>query len=447
VNNGFITCINALGFHNTLHHAIFSFMFLISKIILFLTFVIGFNLKTIAQKDLPNDFLIEDEEIKNLKSFWVTVFTEFDDQKTLIHDKSNPNIIYEVVSHEDFEHFKRTKKVNKTQKKIEKILKSIAQKKLKKLSLEEREILGKIPTYLKNEKSIKMLSLDVRYQQGMSNRFYQGLQRSMYYMDEIKSIFEENGLPLELVFLPHVESSFNYEAYSKVGAAGIWQLMPRTAKQYKLKVTKYVDERLDPLASTRVAARLLKDYFRMIKNWPLTITAYNHGPTNIVKAMKKTGSDDYRKVFNAISKKSFQFASKNFYPSYLAAIEIAQNPSKYYDGIFMPAASKYKEFILDRNYKYQDLTEKFSMNLEDFKKFNPHLTNALFKKNIMIPKGICIKLPLIGPGINLDKLGTEIIESRNDTKKRNKVDNFNYFLNSFWSLNNPNYRINIPYNS
>ena len=116
----------------------------------------------------------------------------------------------------------------------------------------------------------------VRFQLGQADRFREGLLRSGTWEGHIAEVFAERGLPPELAALPHVESSFDPTAYSKVGAAGLWQFMPATGRRY-LRIDDAVDERLDPFRATEAAAQLLDFNYRFLGSWPLALTAYNHG--------------------------------------------------------------------------------------------------------------------------------------------------------------------------
>ena len=124
---------------------------------------------------------------------------------------------------------------------------------------------------------------NIRCQTGQKDRFRAGVIRSGAYMDEIKRIFRNEGLPEDLSYLPHVESSFNPKAYSKSGAAGIWQFTRSTGKHF-MKVGYTIDERRDPTLSSHAAAKLLRQNFWKLKNWPLAITAYNHGASGMLRA-------------------------------------------------------------------------------------------------------------------------------------------------------------------
>src|SRR4029453_7063103 len=100
-------------------------------------------------------------------------------------------------------------------------------------------------------------------------------------------IFRDEGLPVELTRLPLIESCFDVEAYSKVGAAGIWQFMPATGRLY-MEVSSSVDERRDPIPPPRAAARYLSRSYERLGNWPLAITSYNHGPNGMARAIGDT---------------------------------------------------------------------------------------------------------------------------------------------------------------
>ena len=99
------------------------------------------------------------------------------------------------------------------------------------------------------------------------------------------------GIPEEIAWLPMVESTFNVEARSKVGAAGVWQFMPGTGRQY-MRVDATVDERLDPIIAARGAARLLRHNYQGLRSWPLALTAYNHGYYGMQRAVRQLGTND-----------------------------------------------------------------------------------------------------------------------------------------------------------
>jgi membrane-bound lytic murein transglycosylase D len=114
----------------------------------------------------------------------------------------------------------------------------------------------------------------IRCQIGQKDRFREGLIRSGAFIDEMKQIFHSYGLPMDLVYLPHVESSFNPKAYSKFGAAGIWQFVREAGKRY-MTVGYAMDERWDPIRSSEAAAQLLKRSYEKFGSWPLAMIHLN----------------------------------------------------------------------------------------------------------------------------------------------------------------------------
>jgi hypothetical protein len=119
-----------------------------------------------------------------------------------------------------------------------------------------------------------------------------------------------------------LESGYQVKAHSKAGARGIWQLMPATARLNGLKVTRHQDSRLDPYMATKTAARILSNLRQQMGSWPLAITAYNYGPNGMARAIKKHGVD-YMRIRSRHQTRVFGFASKNYYPSFLAVRNVA----------------------------------------------------------------------------------------------------------------------------
>ena len=168
----------------------------------------------------------------------------------------------------------------------------------------------------------------IRVQTGMKERFLEGVVRSGAYMSAIKQIFRSYALPEELAYLPHVESSFDTSAFSKVGASGVWQFTKSTGKNY-LRIDRAVDERSDPILAAHAAAKYLKNSYDQLGTWPLALTSYNYGTAGMKRAVNEKGS--YERIFSEYDKGHFKFASRNFYSEFLAALisakELEQAPS------------------------------------------------------------------------------------------------------------------------
>lgn len=168
----------------------------------------------------------------------------------------------------------------------------------------------------------------VRSQRGLRERFRRGLEISRRYDAQFRRIFRDAGLPEDLAYLPHVESSFQASAKSSAGAVGIWQFTRAAAQRY-MTVNEFVDERLDPIAATRGAARYLRDAYERLGSWPLALTSYNHGVNGMRRAKELLG-DDLVRIIQEYDHPLFGFASRNFYAEFLAARQIARQPERYF---------------------------------------------------------------------------------------------------------------------
>lgn len=228
----------------------------------------------------------------------------------------------------------------------------------------------------------------IRSQRGAREPFAEGLRKSGRYIDAMKKIFREEGVPHELTYLPLVESSFNVHARSGVGAVGMWQFMPDTGKKF-LRIDGTVDERRDPMASTRAAARLLKQNHRLLGNWPLAITAYNHGTEGIFRGVKTVQSDDLVELIRGYQSPTFGFASKNFYAEFLAVVEIATRRDVYFPFLRTHPPLTLREVEVTRPAPLDIVLKPAAITQSEFFNWNP----ALDREIKAIPAGYRVKLP------------------------------------------------------
>jgi membrane-bound lytic murein transglycosylase D len=169
----------------------------------------------------------------------------------------------------------------------------------------------------------------VRFQRGQADKFRAGYERSGLWRSHILETFRSMELPTELAALPHVESSYNPAARSYAGAAGLWQFTRPTGQLY-LRINRTVDERLDPFKASEAAARLLKRNYELTGSWPLALTAYNHGAGGVMRAVRDMGTDDIVTIVRQYSGPAFGFASRNFYVSFLAALDVDRQAEAYF---------------------------------------------------------------------------------------------------------------------
>ena len=195
-----------------------------------------------------------------------------------------------------------------------------------------------------------------------------------------------------LTRLPLIESSFNIEAYSKVGAAGIWQFMPATGRLF-LKINHEVDERLDPIIATRAAADLLKSNYDKLQTWPLAVTAYNHGPAGMARAVRKVGTRDIVPIIRRYKSRTFGFASRNFYAELLAAIEVEKNSAKYFGPIKRDPLLRYDEVDLQHFVSLENLARAANTSTERLVALNPSFGPLIRNGKLHVPRGHRLRIP------------------------------------------------------
>jgi membrane-bound lytic murein transglycosylase D len=261
--------------------------------------------------------------------FWTRVYTEVDTNGGFIHDERDLSVIYETVQFPpQLSERGRRQEVRKRKQHYRAILLKLARGKRQGLNEEQQRVLDLWPPDVSRQ-TLRAAAYRLRFQLGQANRFREGLIRAGAWEAYIRQTLVDMDLPVQLVALPHVESSYNPLAYSHVGAAGMWQLTRSTGRRY-LRIDSVVDERLDPYRATVAAARLLEHNHDVTGTWPLAITAYNHGAAGMRRAVRKLGTHDIATIVRQYRSRTFGFSSRNFYPAFLAAVEVHFNAERYF---------------------------------------------------------------------------------------------------------------------
>ena len=175
-----------------------------------------------------------------------------------------------------------------------------------------------VPIVLNEQVKAYILYYQTRKWEVMSRAF----ERSGRYLPMMRGIFRNQGLPLDLINLAYIESTFNYRAYSRAKASGIWQFIKSTGNRYGMKVSYWLDERRDPEKATRAAATYLKELYAMFHSWPLALAAYNAGEQRIARAIERQGTTDFWSL-------RLPKETQLFVPAFMAITIIAKDPNRY----------------------------------------------------------------------------------------------------------------------
>lgn len=200
------------------------------------------------------------------------------------------------------------------------------------------------------------------------------LGTSNFYMPIFEEALEAYNVPLELKYLPVIESALNPKAVSRVGATGLWQFMLSTGKQYGLRVNSLVDDRRDPIRASYAAARLLRDLFRIFGDWTLAIAAYNCGPANVNKAIRRSGGlRDFWKIYPYLPSET-----RGYVPAFIAANYVM---TYYCEHNICPMLTNLPErtdtIIVDRNISLNTISKFCDINIDLLRELNPQYRRDL----------------------------------------------------------------------
>ncbi len=246
--------------------------------------------------------------------------------------------------------------------------------------------------HIEDQNKYQIAAQSIRLQRGQRDFIAIGLAVAPKYLTHIEEEFKSQDIPVEITRLAFVESSFNLAAHSKVGASGVYQIMPATGKQY-LKMHSGIDERNDPIKASRAAAKLLRLNYKLTGSWPLAITAYNHGVGGIRKAVKTVGSDDIIDLINKYEGNAFGFASKNFYASYLGVLATLKEADRLFPEIAKVQPLAFSNLKLAKPMSIGEIKKKYNISSADIAEFNPDISRPVIRSNGTLPKGYVLKLP------------------------------------------------------
>ncbi len=227
-----------------------------------------------------------------------------------------------------------------------------------------------IPVVL-NDDVLRLLNF---YQNRGRKIMEEGLQRSGMYVPLFREIFREEGVPLDLVYMAHVESHFKPNAYSRAKARGLWQFMLGTGRVYGLRRDWWIDERSDIVKSTHAAAQHLKDLYERFGNWDLAMAAYNVGSRRIERVRRRYGKLDY---WTMVKRRMLPRETRSFVPSILAAIIIFRNPERYGFFVEPDPPLQFETIDLKEQVDLQVVAEEIDVRVADLFALNPELRRGI----------------------------------------------------------------------
>lgn len=333
--------------------------------------------------------------------FWTRVFSEYSENQSAIHSMEHPDIVFKLLDFRaeamrlDESSLRRLRNIEESRaiREVEARLETIHAARLSPeiLQGEDRRIF-ELYAGVEGDDRFKRAIGNLRAQRGLRERTQQALETSGKYLPSMEGVFSSYALPLRLTRLPLVESSFNVEAYSKVGAAGLWQFIPSSARIY-MRLNDVVDDRRDPWTSTDAAARHLRDDYAALGSWPLALTAYNHGRGGIARGLAQTGGTELPDLIRGYNSKNFGFASRNFYAEFLAASDVERQWKKHFGEIERKAPLEF-EVVETRNYvPYETLRRLGNADDEMFRKLNPAYRPEVIAGKLYVPPGHLIRVP------------------------------------------------------
>ncbi|HTV78301.1 MAG TPA: transglycosylase SLT domain-containing protein [Steroidobacteraceae bacterium] len=356
-------------------------------------------------------------------NFWIRVYTEIGTNAGFMHDQYNLGVVYETLQfNPDTSARQREHMVEAARARIVAALRRIADA-TGPLSPEDQHIKDMWGAAGTPQRLLGATE-DVRFQLGQADRFREGLVRSGLWQAHIEETLANLGMPPELGVLPHVESSFNAAAYSKAGAAGLWQFMRSTGRRY-MRIDSAVDDRMDPFRATEAAAQLLSFNYRLLGSWPLALTAYNHGAEGMRRAKDQLGTDDIVKIVRDYHSPTFGFASRNYYVSFLAALTVDRDPEKYFGPIKREGEARFREVTMPGFVTVSALTHALHLSAEELRRLNPALLPACWEGRRRVPRGYVLRLPLNGPAWTSEMLARQLsptdLQPRQTVPERRRV--------------------------
>jgi membrane-bound lytic murein transglycosylase D len=338
-------------------------------------------------------------------AFWTEAFSYYSEYQSVIHSQVQTEKVYTVLDFRDDVARLGPAGARALQGKTEKAVKRELDSHLRRIHAlrDKPEQLSPIERRVydlfadsDNPNRFKAAIGTFRSQRGLKEKTERALRVSGQYLPKMEGIFAAEGLPIALTRLPLVESSFNTEAYSKVGAAGLWQFIPSSARMY-MRLDEAVDDRRDPWTSTQAAARHLKEDYELLGSWPLAVTAYNHGRGGLAAGLRAVKGTTLEDLLERYEGRRFGFASRNFYAEFLAAVDVERDYRRHFGEIERHAPIEFEVVQIQHYVPYEALRRCAGLSEEEFRTLNPGYRPEVLDGQLYVPPQTSIRVP-VGKG-------------------------------------------------
>lgn len=331
------------------------------------------------------------EGLRTEIDFWKRVFGATGRDTGLVHDSLYVGVVYGEVSLKDLSPRARRNTIRAAVSDYRNVLLRLADRRPGKLSEKEQRVLdawGPDPS----RDTLRAAAGRLRVQQGVAEKFRDGLVRSGRWRDHILRTLEDHGVPAGVAALPHVESSFQPHARSSAAALGMWQFTRSTGRRF-MRIDNVMDERLDPWRATVAAAQLLTYNHSLLDSWPLAITAYNQGVGAMLRAARQLGTKDIETVVRRYKGRTFKFAGRNFYVELIAAIEVEEEAERLFGPVPLDPPIDYVMVQVPDYIRLSTLAGALSVDSSMLASLNPGMRQPILSDSKYVPRNYALRVP------------------------------------------------------
>ena len=331
------------------------------------------------------------EGLRTEIDFWKRVFAATGRDTGLVHDSLHVGVVYGEISLKDLSPRARRSAIRAAVRDYRNVLVRLADRRPGKLSEKEQRVLdawGPNPS----RATLQAAAGRLRVQQGVKEKFRDGLVRSGRWRDHILKTLREHGVPEGVAALPHVESSFQPHARSSAAALGMWQFTRSTGRRF-MRIDNVMDERLDPWRATTAAAQLLIYNHSLLDSWPLAITAYNQGVGAMLRATRQLGTRDIETVVRRYRGRTFKFAGRNFYVELIAAVEVEEEVERWFGPVTLDPPIEYVMVQVPDYMRLSTLAGALAVDPSALASLNPGMRRPVLSDSKYVPRNYALRVP------------------------------------------------------